>query len=226
MEGYIVSVEWRVYIKGPVIRGQVASINIAHDWLLSYTWSCGSLFRPQSGEASFKPLLGSRLFTQVLSCWLRCPQANAWILPGLDHGHFLEYHQWSYCSMQWHWSPIIFPKLVPDLVTGIQNTSFCQKNGIQSERTILLVWGRTWRTRPPRDSIVGMPLSLLAKLLPNLITRIQNAAFFQENGASPRNPTINFNILYSWGPPTPRSLQELYLRRWFNALRCHSKCPF
>jgi hypothetical protein len=34
------------------------------------------------------------------------------------------------------WGPLsLLSKLLPDLITGIQNTAFCQENGIQSERT-------------------------------------------------------------------------------------------
>jgi hypothetical protein len=34
----------------------------------------------------------------------------------------------------------MFVKLRPELITGIQNTAFCQMNGIQSERTQNKCW--------------------------------------------------------------------------------------
>jgi hypothetical protein len=149
-----------------------------------------SLHALQSGEASFTLLRGSRLFTHffvfssVSSGKLR---DITLIRPRpLPRNPSVIVLFNAVAKITCRWSPILFPKLVPDLVTGIQNTDVCQERNtvqIHSERTYnkFSYSVRLWPpppgpTRPPCDSRTGLPRSLLPKLLPDLVTVIQNKA--------------------------------------------------
>ena len=124
----------------------MASINIAHDWLL-HIRDRVDLSIDCSRERLHSNLCVVVVYPHKLFVFSsvssgKCPDIT-WIRPWLLHLKLSVIVPFNaVAKMDCRWSPILFHKLVSDLITRIQNTAFCQRNRIQSERTILLVWGR------------------------------------------------------------------------------------